>query len=141
MKEEEERMTKNITNLLLCVALIVGCNGDGSDDCDLGDRGGTYLVSAIEIAGNCGPIETRLIYVGNTLDPGCELTAPDQVSEDQCTLARSIECVSGSQTARSSGVTQEHDGGDFLDGSLTLEIYEGADLVCTSTYNIAYERQ
>ncbi len=131
-----------MSKLMLAIACAcVGACADEPDGCDLGDRFGTYLVSNIEISGDCGPIAPQVIYISNTLDPECHLLANDHVSSDECTLGRSIECVYGIQTVRASGFTKDHGGADFIEGTITIEIYEGTGLVCASTYDVEYERQ
>lgn len=134
------------TILLFAIVLLTSCADDDNEQepCNPAHRMGTYYFTAIETAGDCGPIDAQVVYVTSAaaLDPGCELLAPDQFSADQCTLTRTYVCDLGDGLfAEYTGWTAEYDGGDLFEGQSSLDVYDDTDILCSSVYSLEYTRQ
>lgn len=122
--------------------LVAGCADDDKETCSLDHRAGTYYATAIENAGDCGPLDAQVVYVTDWsgLAPGCELLAADLVSEDQCTLARDYVCDFGDGVfAEYTGWTEELDGDTFA-GQSHVDVYDAdGNPICSSTYSITFD--
>lgn len=139
---------------LVLAMMLVACGSSGEDEseftCERSDRSGTYLLSYSERPnGTCGDIPDQV----SRLDPdadlgfGCSLDAPDSWSADECRLDRSVTCCDGGYCTSVVGYTEQQDAeGGRISGVMTFQVQEigasGAVLDgCTSTYDVAAERQ
>ena len=111
--------------------------------CDPMRRDGIYLAKFEKLSGTCGELVSQLVRVdGDATGPGagCALTADDAWRDGNCTLERSIRCMSdGVVVDQTSTSTQEDAAGEFISGLLTQRL-SGASS-CIGTYRVEFQRQ
>lgn len=127
------------------ISLIVCLSCGSTIECSKEARSGMYMLTIEEVSGTCGPIEGGLTVVGGSANDN---TGYDYSSwsEDECDFNSSftIDFPGDNITANYISTTSQEDSeGDFLTGTLTLEVRQlstGAFL-CSGTYNLEATRQ
>lgn len=139
---------------ILTGILVLACSGESSSggptqpvQCDPSLRDGTYLAHFVERPGGaCGP-ETDLLVrldASGGLSPGCQLTAPDEWTNGNCTLVRSLACdtSTGWRTSTTAITRDENGDGSLFTGRFTVQVYDSTGAPsCLSTYDVTFTRQ
>jgi hypothetical protein len=137
------RRFRNMKNCTLITFLVLlGSHGCGAD-CEPGDRVGMYLLEYEEISGDCGPMASSVVRLGEDDVPGCSVLA-ESWSKDQCTYESSVACeVDGASFKMTASTTQQDSDGSEITGTATAEIRDSStgDLICFGTYDVSYTRQ
>jgi hypothetical protein len=141
-------MAKFILGLGLLVAACGGSD-DAPVECEISDRGGTYLFHLAERGGGtCGAIPDALQrFDSQEPSAGCALDEPDRWSENDCKLERSYSCdepaIETGATSKTVAVTTQQDGGGAkITGLVTIRIFRPNGTVgCASTYDLTATRQ
>ena len=130
-------------------AALLACSSDPEleprpTSCDpITQRFGTYRQTITPVSGNCVDEQTSVVRLSSGLDDGCEYIEPDDWSEGDCTVARSVRCVrSNGYTVTSVGVSTQQDArGDVITGLVTVTVYTpGGSAECYGTANVRWER-
>lgn len=133
---------------ILAGALLLACGGEDPIDCNVNDRGGTYLVQYRERPnGTCGPIPDTVVSEASATLMGITCTVvSEDISSDQCDIDRTLTCndsANGVSFTMVGSSTQVNDDASRLEGIVTITLRDNSSgqTVCTGTYDVTWTRE
>lgn len=140
---------------LSCVVLVglLGCSSaeDGPPppgSCNKSDRNGTYRQTYEKQDGNCGDLPAQIVSFdalpsSGSTTPGLRCTlASEHWSENDCKLARIVQCSDAGGASTTTVVTrQQTQNGSTITGSFSVSVRLRDGTTCLGTYGVTAIRQ